>query len=86
MTTVIAAFTVITTAVILFSAFYIRMAERGNEKKAERERRKNEEHRKNTADIIGKAEKIKNDANTGNHSNDMHVMAGQLHDYAGGGK
>lgn len=39
-----------------------------------------------TADIITEAEKIKNDANTGNHSDDLHTMAEQLHNYAHGGK
>lgn len=37
-----------------------------------------------TADIITEAEKIKNDANTGNHSDDLHTMAEQLHNYAHG--
>ena len=62
---------------------------------AERKRHKQEENKirqegaanaQHTADIITEAEKIKNDANTGNHSDDLHTMADQLHHYAHGGK
>lgn len=62
---------------------------------AERKRHEREENKirqegaanaQHTADIITKAEKIKNDANTGNHSDDLHTMADQLHNYAHGGK
>ena len=61
----------------------------------ERKRHKQEENKirqegaanaQHTADIITEAEKIKNDANTGNHSDDLHTMADQLHHYAHGGK
>lgn len=61
----------------------------------ERKRHKREENKirqegaanaQHTADIITEAEKIKNDANTGNHSDDLHTMAEQLHNYAHGGK
>lgn len=59
-------------------------------KKAEREKEKiRQEGAKNaerTADIITEASKIKSDANTGNHGDDMHTMADQLHQYANGGK
>lgn len=53
------------------------------ENKIRQEGAKNAQH---TADIVTEAEKIKNDANTGNHSDDLHTMADQLHNYAHGGK
>lgn len=53
------------------------------ENKIKQEGAANAQH---TADIITEAEKIKNDANTGNHSDDLHTMAEQLHNYAHGGK
>lgn len=53
------------------------------ENKIKQEGAANAQH---TADIITEAEKIKNDANTGNHSDDLHTMADQLHNYAHGGK
>lgn len=49
-------------------------------------RQEGAENAQHTADIITEAEKIKNNANTGNHSNDLHTMADQLHHYANGGK
>ena len=52
----------------------------------ERIRKEGAENAQHTADIITEAEKVKNNANTGNHSNDLHTMADQLHYYANGGK
>ena len=63
-----------------------------NAEKARHEREENKirqegaENAQHTANIITEAEKIKNNANTGNHSDDLHTMAEQLHNYAHGGK
>lgn len=42
------------------------------------------ENAQNAADAITHAEEIKENANTGNHTDDMHTMADQLHNYANG--
>ena len=55
-------------------------------RETEQLKKEGEENAQRTADIITEAEKIKNDANTGNHSNDLHTMADQLHYYANGRK
>lgn len=63
--------------------------------KAERKRHEREENRirqegaenaQHKADIITEANRIKNEASTGSHSDDLHTMADQLHQYAHGGK
>ena len=59
---------------------------RRHEREERRIRQKGAENARHTADIITEAEKIKNEANTGNHSDDLHTMADQLHHYADGGK
>ena len=65
---------------------YINYERKQAEREKERIRQEGAENAQHTADIITKAEKIKNDANTGNHSDDLHTMADQLHNYAHGGK
>ena len=42
------------------------------------------ENAQNAADAITHAEEIKENANTGNHTDDLHTMADQLHNYANG--
>lgn len=62
-------------------------AEKNRHEREEAEiKRKGAENAQNTADIITEANKIKNEANTGNHADDLHTMADQLHNYAHGGK
>lgn len=66
------------------AAFYImRKRHEREENKIRQEGAANAQH---TADIITKAEQIKIDADTGNHSDDLHTMADQLHNYSHGGK
>ena len=65
---------------------YINYERKQAEREKERIRQEGAENAQHTVDIITEAEKIKNDANTGNHSNDLHTMANQLHNYANGGK
>lgn len=62
---------------------YERKRHEREENKIRQEGAANAQH---TADIITEAEKIKQKANTGNHSDDLHTMADQLHNYAHGGK
>lgn len=57
-----------------------------HQREKERIRQEGAANAQHTADIITEAEKIKNDANTGNHSDDLHTMAEQLYNYAHGGK
>ena len=78
-------------AIALFGVLAVGGMVLNNERKKhqrEKERIRNEgaENARHTADIITEAEKIKQNANTGNHPNDLHTMADQLHNYAHGGK
>jgi hypothetical protein len=57
-----------------------------HQREIERIRKEGAENAQHTADIITEAEKIKQEANTGNHSDDLHAMADQLHNYAHGRK
>ncbi len=59
---------------------------RRHEKEARRIMQEGKENARRSADIITEAEKIKNNANTGNHSDDLRTMADQLRNYANGGK
>jgi len=59
---------------------------RRHEREERRIRQEGAENAKRNADIITEAEKIKNNANTGNHSDDLRTMADQLRHYANGGK
>ncbi len=53
-----------------------------HEKEENRIRRESEENAKQKAKIISEANKIKNEAETGNHSDDVATMASQLQNYA----
>ena len=57
-----------------------------HEREENRIRQKGAENAQHTADIITEANRIKNEASTGSHSDDLHTMADQLHQYAHGGK
>lgn len=65
---------------------YIAAEKRKHEKALNEIKQKGAENAKRTADIITEAEKIKSNANTGNHSSDIDTMAKQLHEYADSGK
>lgn len=66
------------------------MALKAERKRFEREKEKikqqGAENAQHMADAISEADKIKENANTGNHADDMHTMAEQLHQYANSGK
>lgn len=64
----------------------LNMERKRHEREENKIRQEGAANAQHTADIITEAEKIKNDANTGNHSDDLHTMAEQLHNYAHGGK
>lgn len=64
----------------------LNMERKWHEREENKIRQEGAANAQHTADIITEAEKIKNDANTGNHSDDLHTMADQLHNYAHGGK
>ena len=61
---------------------YINYERKQAEREKERIRQEGAANAQHTADIITEAEKIKQKANTGNHSDDLHTMADQLHNYA----
>lgn len=73
-------------ATLGIGATALNMERKRHEREENKIRQEGEENAQHTADIITEAEKIKNNANTGNHSNDLHTMADQLHHYANGGK
>ena len=73
-------------ATLGIGATALNMERKRHEREENKIRQEGAENAQHTADIITEAEKIKNNANTGNHSNDLHTMADQLHHYANGGK
>ena len=72
--------------VLAVGGMFLNYERKEHQREKERIKREGAENAQHTADIITEAEKIKNEANTGNHSNDLHTMANQLHDYAHGRK
>lgn len=81
-----AVFAVIVTALAVFFSLYIRNLKKKSAAEAERIRKEGAEHAKRTADIITEAEKVKQDADTGCHSDGLRAMAGWMHEHAHGGK
>lgn len=73
-------------ATLGIGATALNMERKRHEREENKIRQEGAANVQHTADIITEAEKIKNDANTGNHSDDLHTMAEQLHNYAHGGK
>lgn len=73
-------------ATLGIGAAALNMERKRHEREENKIRQEGAENAQHTADIITEAEKIKNNANTGNHSNDLHTMADQLHHYANGEK
>lgn len=73
-------------ATLGIGATALNMERKRHEREENKIRQEGAANAQHTADIITEAEKIKNDANTGNHSDDLHTMADQLHHYANGGK
>ena len=73
-------------ATLGIGATALNMEHKRHEREENKIRQEGAANAQHTADIITEAEKIKNDANTGNHSDDLHTMAEQLHNYAHGRK
>lgn len=73
-------------ATLGIGATALNMERKRHEREENKIRQEGAANAQHTADIITEAEKIKNDANTGNHSDDLHTMAEQLHNYAHGRK
>ena len=71
-------------ATLGIGATALNMERKRHEREENKIRQEGAANAQHTADIITEAEKIKNDANTGNHSDDLHTMADQLHNYANG--
>lgn len=68
--------------VLAVGGMFLNYERKEHQREKERIRKEGAENAQHTADIITEAEKIKQEANTGNHSNDLHAMADQLHNYA----
>lgn len=62
----------------------LNMERKRHEREENKIRQEGAENAQNAADAITHAEEIKENANTGNHTDDMHTMADQLHNYANG--
>ena len=73
-------------ATLGIGATALNMERKRHEREENKIRQEGAENAQHTADIITEAEKIKQKANTGNHFNDLHTMADQLHHYANGRK
>ena len=70
--------------VLAVGGMFLNYERKQHRRETEQLKKEGAENAQHTADTITEAEKIKNDANTGNHSNDLHTMANQLHNYAHG--
>lgn len=73
-------------AAVAWGAFRLNRERDKHEKEIEEIKKREAEHAQKTADAITEAERIKESANTGNHSDDLHTMADQLHKYNNPGK
>ena len=83
---IIAGLTTALCAVVIIGRMILKAEKARHEREENKIRQEGAENAQHTANIITEAEKIKNNANTGNHSDDLHTMAEQLHNYAHGGK
>jgi hypothetical protein len=73
-------------ATLGIGATVLNMERKRHEREENKIRQEGAANAQHTTDIITEAAKIKNDADTGNHSDDLHTMADQLHNYAHGRK
>ena len=73
-------------AAVAIGGLALKIEKARHEREVNRIKKEGAENAQRTADIITEAEKIKSDANTGNHAGDMLTMAERLRDYADGGK
>lgn len=81
---IIAGLAVAFMAVVVISGAYLNAERKRYEKHIADLKKEGAENAQNAADAITHAEEIKENANTGNHTDDMHTMADQLHNYANG--
>lgn len=73
-------------AALAACAAAFRAEKRRHEREEEKIRREGAENARHAADIITEANRIKGEASTGSHSDDMRTMADRLHVYALGGE
>lgn len=73
-------------AVLAVGCAVFRAEKRRHEREEKKIRQEGAENARHTADIITEANRIKNEASTGSHSDDMRTMADRLHVYAHGGE
>lgn len=71
-------------AVVAIGGAYLNAERKRYEKHIADLKKEGAENAQKRADAITHAEEIKENANTGNHTDDMHTMADQLHNYANG--
>jgi cell division protein FtsL len=71
---------------VTIGGFYINHERKQYEKHIADLKKEGAENAQNAANAVTEADKIKENANTGNHTDDMHTMAEQLHQYANSGK
>ena len=83
---IIAGLAAVLCAVLIIGRMILKAEKERHEREEDRIRKEGAENARHTANIITEAEKIKQNASTGNHPDDLHTMADQLHHYAHGGK
>lgn len=83
---VISGLCILFVAVVAIGGFYLNAERKRYEKHIADLKKEGAENVQHAADAVTEAEKIKESANTGNHTDDMHTMANQLHNYANGRK
>lgn len=72
--------------VLAVGGMFLNYERKQHRRETERIKKEGAENAQHMADAISEADKIKENANTGNHADDMHTMAEQLHQYANSGK
>ncbi len=83
---VISGLCILFAAVVAIGGFCLNAERKRYEKHIADLKKEGAENAQHAADAVTEAEKIKESANTGNHTDDMHTMANQLHNYANGRK
>ncbi len=81
---IIAGFVTLLITFFAIGAVYLNIERKQYKKHVADLKKEGAENAQNAADAITEADKIKENANTGNHTDDMHTMADQLHNYANG--
>lgn len=81
---IITGLAVVFMAVVAIGGAYLNAERKRYEKHVADLKKERAENAQKATDAITKADKIKEKAKTGNHTDDMHTMADQLHNYANG--